>query len=149
MKNLLVWYLPQAALAMLGAYWGAKDGAKMVAICAVALPGIYTAAVLIVRDAPTHFRGIGLPARRVFVGLLALFVLALIWVAAAAQDAVVIAAAAALFGLLWALSFGLWHSFTVRPGGPSQQAEPISPELGSTQALQPPSVETSQFRLDR
>lgn len=128
MRNLFLWYLPQAAIFCGTIYFAIETdpqsgsppmtGGAIVG-SGVMIAAVYTAAVMVARDAPLHYRGIGLWGRR-FFGALLLCILGLAaWGAVEAfrmPTASVIAAPFILGALLllWAMILGLWHSFTVR-----------------------------------
>lgn len=157
MKSLLIWHLPQAALFGLGFYAAASDGNPgMALISGLGLAGIYTAALMVVRDAPIHMKGVGRAARKTFATLMLLILFA-----TAATPGVVFfktgdgvsaavgtVAVLVILGLLWAMALGLWHSFTVRPASPSQPSERkrSEPDLGRGQL---PDTGTSRARLDQ
>lgn len=69
MKNLLLWYLPQAVLFCLGT-WGAIDNTRLglAPLAGAILAGMYTASVIIIRDAPSNWRGLTSRWKRVMIG---------------------------------------------------------------------------------
>lgn len=140
MRNVLLWYLPQAVLFCLGAWLTINEpNGRMPVIVGLILAGIYTAAIMVARDAPANFRGLGIWGRRTFAVLFVLliglgFVAAGMIIVRGGNIGSSVVAMIALVGivlLFWATALGLWHSFTVRaklsPAGQSPEAEVLPP----------------------
>ncbi|AOO81665.1 hypothetical protein BHK69_15460 [Bosea vaviloviae] len=137
---MLIWYLPQAGL-FCGTFWllasiAAKTGEEphvgAFVLVSVMVAAAYTAAVMVFRDAPLHFRGIGRWGRRVFASLLlavvvaafAASVLSLYRTGDVRSNLFGPVVVFALLGLIWATALALWHSFTVRKSNASAAPEP-------------------------
>jgi protein-S-isoprenylcysteine O-methyltransferase Ste14 len=164
MKNLLLWHLPQAGL-FCGTLWlvyvdsiarGQQPNVGGMLIAGAVIAGVYTAAVIAVRDAPLHLRGIGRWGRRVFASLLlaivvAAFVPSLLAiyrtgdVRSSLFGSVVVFA---LLGLIWATALALWHSFTVRKSNASAAPEPDVERIANSPRPSPPGSLT-HLRQDR
>lgn len=143
MKNLFLWYLPQAFLLLWGVWFAANAEPPIGGLggfgLGLMLAAAYTAAVMVVRDSPSHLRGISPQARIVFRALFALFFLAGILAAAASAKntgnaqsvALAFVGTLSILYLIWAVALGLWHSFTVRsrpsPAGRLPEAEVLPP----------------------
>jgi hypothetical protein len=164
MKNLLLWYLPQAGL-FCGTVWllhvdsiarGQQPNVGGMLIVGAMSAGAYTAAVMVLQDAPLHLRGIGRWGRRVFASLLlaivvAAFVPSLLAIYRTGDfrsnlfGSVVVLG---LFGLIWATALALWHSFTVRKSNASAAPEPDVEWIAKSPRPSPPDSLT-HLRQDR
>jgi hypothetical protein len=164
MKNLLLWYLPQAGL-FCGTVWlvyvesiasGQQPNVGGMLIAGAVIAGVYTAAVIAVRDAPLHLRGIGRWGRRSFASLL----LAILIVAFGPGLPMIFQTGDVrsylygsfivfgLLGLIWATALALWHSFTVRKSNASAAPEPDVEWIAKSPRPSPPGSLT-HLRQDR
>jgi hypothetical protein len=148
MRSAIVWWIPQALLFAVGA-WSARAymapgghvNGYAVTAAGLLLAGAYTGAVMVMRDAPAHMRGVSPWARAVFrvLAFAAVGFGAFAGTTAAMNHASPLAGIAAafvviaLFALLWAAALALWHSFTVKPGcsGPVDRGSGVLPEGAS------------------
>ena len=118
MKNLLLWYIPQAALFALGVMVGLNDpephirGALLIG---AGLAGAYTAAVMIVRDAPLHWRGIPAAWRAALLVALCLFATGPFIAAYLTWSIYQGAVLAPFLGMLWLLILAFVHNLTTAP----------------------------------
>ncbi|CAN7663478.1 hypothetical protein LJR009_006058 [Bosea sp. LjRoot9] len=164
MKNLLLWYLPQAGL-FCGTLWlvyvdtiarGQQPNVGVMLIAGAVIAGVYTAAVIAVRDAPLHLRGIGRWGRRVFASLLlaivvTAFVPSLLALYQTGDFLSTLFASVVVFGflgLIWATALALWHSFTVRKSNASAAPEPNVERIAKSPRPSPPGSLT-HLRQDR
>lgn len=150
MKNLFLWYIPQTLLFGVGVWVGLNEpNVRMPVIIGLTLASIYTAGVMVVRDAPAHFRGIEVWGRRFFSVFLSAMLLGSTGVIVFAVGrgsgfSLPVFGGVALFGiafLVWAMALGLWHSFTVKPRSISR--------LDSRSALQRDIGESHRDRVGR
>ncbi|KFC74505.1 hypothetical protein FG93_01091 [Bosea sp. LC85] len=122
LKKLFVWYLPQAALFALGAYLAAEKPGFML-LAGMLLAGMYTAAVLVIRDAPSNWRGLSTPWRRALIALIVGFAAVPFWVGYRSDKplgeslfATLIISLITLpfFGLIWLLVLAFTNDLTAR-----------------------------------
>lgn len=117
MNNLLLWYIPQAALFFWGISFarGTDVGGHGATAFGLILAGAYTALIMVLRDAPANWRGLSRTAKRVLIGVLIALVALPIAVGAQSGMALQSLPITGFSVLLWLVIVALWHSFTVKP----------------------------------
>lgn len=120
MKRFLIWYLPQAALFCWGFWMAATSKAPdarpgLALLAGVVAAGVYTALVIIVRDAPANWRGLSRKWRRITVaigvGLVGGFAALLARLGQPPQGVVFLLP---FLGLLWLLILAFTNDLTAR-----------------------------------
>ena len=119
MRNLFLWYLPQAALFAFGVWVSATmqppaTGAAMVAV-GLMLAGSYTAAVMVIRDAPANWRGLTRNWRLSVIGMgFGLVALTAFLCYRLGLPLSAILPLSPFIALLWLLMLGLTNSLVAR-----------------------------------
>lgn len=133
LKKLVVWYLPQAGLFALGAYLAAQQKPGFMLLAGMVLAGMYTAAVLVIRDAPSNWRGLSTPWRRALIALLLGFAAVPVWVGYRSDKPlgeslfamlIILLITLPLFGLIWLLVLAFTNDLTAR-----RRRRPISDDI--------------------